>query len=108
MNVYTIRHKATGKFMPARMSRGSNRGWSHWEPTDDKLVFDKSPRVFFSLKSAQNALVQYCLGVHKRHYEPATNFWDDPGGEDFVEIQLPLIPRSRTDFEIITYEMVQV
>lgn len=107
MNVYALRHKPTGKFMPARMSRGSARGWSHWEPTDDKHVFDKSPRLFFTMKAAHNAMVQYCLGVHRRHHEPATNFWDDPGGEDFVEIQLPLIPRSRDDFEIITYELVQ-
>ena len=106
MNVYTIRHKATGKFMPARMSRGSNRGWSHWEPTDDKHVFDKSPRMFFSLKSAQNAIVQYCLGVHKRE-AGWDNHWETPEYSDVTMVFNPPVPRNRDDFEIITYELVQ-
>lgn len=106
MNVYALRHKPTGKFMPVRMSRGSARGWSHWEPTDDKDVFDKSPRVFFTLKSAQNALVQYCLGVHRRD-AGWDNHWEAPEYSDVTFLDAPKVPRKREDFEIITYELVQ-
>lgn len=109
MKVYALRHKATGEFMPARMSRGSARGWSHWSPgAMNEPPYDKSPRLFFTRKGADNSRVMWAMGLHVRH--AGTSYtWDGTSeGYDETVVNEPPVPRHKDDLEVVVYELQEV
>lgn len=101
MEVFAIRHKPTQAWMPARMFKGS-RGWSYWTPADTD-AYDKNPRIFFTKRSAQNALTAWMQGeweqglVQDGDWETGYYMVDgDP------EPKKPKVERKREDMEIVT------
>lgn len=114
MKVWSIRHKATGEWMPARMNRQGRGGWSWWipGPTLDGLAscggFDKNPRVFFSKVSAQRAAANWVRGpmFQERHYTGGSVF-EPPEEYTTIEVEHnPAIPaRASGDLEIVEGEL---
>lgn len=101
-SVYVIRHKPTGKFMPCRMFRTMNSGWSHWEPTETRPGYkphDENPRIFFTLQSARNALTMWLAGAWVKGQTQGNYF--EPPEETGPEPRRPEQPRQREDMEII-------
>lgn len=108
MQVFALRHKATGLFMPAKMSRTGARGWSHWSPgaMEDGAPYDKHPRLFFSRKGADNSRALWAAGVHVRHCGATSGTPDNPPEYyDETTIIAPPIPRHRDDLEVVAYEL---
>lgn len=106
MKVYALRHKATGLFMPTKMSRGSGRGWSWWSPGaagDDP--YDKNPRLFFTRKGADNSRVLWARGPVKRHVGSAYSYLEWPEYYDENEVVAPPVPRHKDDLEVVVYEL---
>lgn len=63
--IFLIQHIPTGKFLPARFFRSSNRGTSLWAPWEEEPKFpyyEPLPRVFYSRNKAANCLGQYLCG----------------------------------------------
>ena len=62
---FVIKHKETGKFMPARI--GLVGGWSGWEPTNKyQSVKDSSPRLFRRRADALRAATSWVKGTWVR------------------------------------------
>ena len=108
MNVYAIRHKPTGSWMPARMFRTSGKGWSYWAPADpssDK-PYNKNPRIFYTLQSARNALTAWLQGEWVRGTVREGD-WET----GYYEVDAEPIPnnppveRKRDDMEIVIFHL---
>jgi len=109
---FALRHRATGKWMPARMFSGAS-GWSYWEPTTDDKPRDPGPRLFFTLTSARNAASAWAQGYWRRHTETEGS-WE----EGYYDVSCPPIPtptaakasppvtRSFHDLEIVPMLLV--
>lgn len=110
MKVYAIKHKPTGQWMPARMTRTSSRGWSHWSPGYVHPVYgeskphDPSPRIFFTLQSARNALTMWLQGTWEVKHYPGSHF--EPPEDGSPEPNTPPAPRSRDDMGIVELDLV--
>ncbi len=78
MNLFIIRHKATGKLMPARSNT-----W--WDPEKDSSV---TPRIFARLVDAKNA---------KRYWEggPLMQVYEQPSGPDWIDDGNSYLERSK-------------
>lgn len=103
MEVFAVRHKPTGKWMPNRMFRTSLRGGSYWNPTSTAEIdrpYDTNPRLFFSLQGARNALTMWLQGEWRNTQTQGTYFEppEDAGPAPFN----PPTPRKREDMEIVT------
>lgn len=106
MEVFAIRHKPTQSWMPARMFKTIGRGWSYWTPGDTVEGldgFDKNPRIFFTKRSAQNALGAWLNG----RWEAQTGTDGDwETGYFTVDIgpapMKPPVERKREDMEIVS------
>jgi hypothetical protein len=64
LNVFAIRHKPTGAFMPVPTGRGGS-GSSYWDPANS--AFGAVPgvhRLFHNKRSAKAALTQWLRGRH--------------------------------------------
>lgn len=112
LEAFAILHIPTGEYMPSRMFRGSSGGWSHWIPGPEPdgwcgcRGFDKNPRIFFSLRSAQNALTAWLMGIHRRE-SGVTHDWEGiPDGFDDHIVDAAPVPRVRGDMEIIPLQLV--
>lgn len=114
MNVYAIKHKPTGAYMPARMFRASNHGWSYWVPGPAPSGwsgldgYDKNPRIFFTLQAARNSLTAWLQGPWKRvtgtDGDWETGYFDVDLGPAPTDAQ-GLPPRVREDMEIVVLEL---
>lgn len=112
MNVYVIKHKPSGTYMPSRIGR-SGRGWSHWNPghidpeLGPEIYYDQNPRIFFTLQSARNALSAWLQGAWERQIgkegDWETGYYEVDTGPAPTE---PLVERHREDMEIIGLELV--
>lgn len=104
MIVYSILHKPSGKFMPQRMSRSGNRGWTHWQPgIEDGHV--ATPRLFNTHRVAAMALTAWLAGVWVRR----TGYNDTMDGPDYYDdlgCELPKVERRREDMEIVKMILV--
>lgn len=102
MEVFAIRHKPTGAWMPHRMYRTSSRGWSHWNPglPTDYPPHDTNPRIFFTLQSARNALTMWLQGAWKNTQTQGTYF--DPPEDAGPAPYKPPVERKRDEMEIVT------
>lgn len=112
MKVYTVRHRHTKLFMPSRMFRTSYRGWSYWEPAAPHLGligYDNIPRLFPTLKSAQNAIVAWVTGPKRvvtgtdGDYE--SGFYTVISG---VESITSATKRNRNDLEIVVMNLKEI
>lgn len=106
MNAYAIRHKATGKYMPCRMTRCGFGGWSWWVPTSQKpndKPFDEHPRIFWTEQAARNALTAWLQGAWRQ--EERSEGWESP--ETYTELvpEAPPEPRAREDMEIVALQV---
>ena len=99
--LYALRHAATGLCMPAL----NGAGYSYWEPTRDDHT-NLRPRLFFTLKSAQNARSAWAQGCWKRE-SGAGNNWECPESYDEVVINDPPTPRALADLKIVTLELME-
>lgn len=100
MEFYALRHCSTGKLMPARMSRTGRGGWSYWSSADvHSCGHGTVPRLFETLRGAQNARSAWARGYHK--YEAWSGYdWEgtpDGGADNLVEDA----GRKLTDLEIV-------
>lgn len=90
LDLYAIRHKPTGGWIPQRYGRGG----SHDEPT-----LTGSPRLFMSLRAARSFLMQWLKGVHVRD-----GYMGDGGErEDDVTIR-KVDSRKPEEMEIVRFE----
>lgn len=103
---FVLRHKATGRVMPAQMSRSWRAGWSYWEPAS----VDRSdhghgsvPRLFETLRSAQNARSAWAQGYHRRESGTTYDWEGTPDGYDDHIIEDA--GRKLDDLEILTVEI---
>lgn len=107
MNFFALKHVATGKLMPARMSRSGRGGWSYWDPTSiviDECGHGSVPRLLETLRSAQNARSAWAQGRHKREVWTGFDWEGTPdGGDDHV---IDDAGRKLTDLEIVPVEVV--
>ncbi len=100
LEVWVVQHEATGEFMPSRMSRGSGKGLSHWQPGPKALAdkpFDPSPRLFHSKRAAQAAASSWGSGRRKWHHTSGSSF-DLP--ESYIRYQKFDKPRT-SELQII-------
>lgn len=109
--VFAIRHIPTGEYMPNKMSRAGAGGWSSWIPGPvlDGYGgcdgYDKNPRIFFSLRSARNALTAWLMGVHSRSTGITDQGWDTEDHYDEHIIEAPPVPRVRAEMEIVPLQL---
>lgn len=109
ITLYALRHKATGLFMPAKMSRGA-RGYSYWNPgvrfNGDK-PYDPSPRLFRSTRAAGVARGLWAAGQWEHQYADRGTYWDQ---DDYrgVAPEKPPVERKPDDLEIVTMHLVEV
>lgn len=105
--VYVIRHKPTGDYMPCRMFRSRNGGWSFWWPGQPGEGwfgcdgFDKNPRIFFEKIGAQRAVTAWLQGVHRRVISNSFDWEGTPDNSDDHIIDAPPFERKREDLEIL-------
>ncbi len=109
MKIWTLRHKSTGRYMPNRMFKQAGKGWSYWNPHEDRagyLPHDQNPRVFFTLQSARNAKAAWCAGEWNKNVQHEG--WESGYAEylDTPTIGSPAAPRNRDDLEIVEGELV--
>ncbi len=108
MKIWSIRHKPSGAFMPARMYRTAGSGWSYWDPLETRpgyRAFDTNPRVFFTLQAARNALTAWLAGEWKRE-QVVSNSYFDPEPYDDLSVAEPTTLRRREDMEIVAGNLV--
>jgi hypothetical protein len=97
--------------MPHRMFRTQGSGWSYWIPGPAPEGWagcdghDKNPRLFYSLRSAQNALTMWLQGVWKRDQGTTTDWEGIPDGYDDMKVNEPPIKRKREDMEVVELEL---
>lgn len=105
---YVLRHVATGRVMPALMSRSGRGGWSFWNPasvdrSEHGHGHGTAPRLFETLRSAQNARSAWAQGYHKRVAWSGYDWEGIPdGGEEHL---IEDAGRKLTDLEITVVEV---
>lgn len=94
------------------MHRSQPGGWSHWipgPPLDGWAGcngFDKNPRIFYSLRSAQRALTAWLMGLHSRSTGGGSSGWDADDFYDDHIVNAPPVPRVRAEMEILPLELL--
>lgn len=107
-SVFAIRHIPTQEFMPCRMNKG-HTGWSYWSPGNrGDPPYDRNPRLFFSRKSATNALTMWLQGVWKRDQGTSHDWEGIPDGYDELTSNTPPIPRNREEMEIVEFKLMEL
>lgn len=115
MKVWSVKHVATGDWMPARMNRQGRGGWSWWvpgRPLDGRAScggFDKNPRVFFSKASAQRAVAQWLRGpMAQTQHHTGGSYFESPDSYTTVDpVEVPdLPPRKAGDLVVVEGELV--
>lgn len=97
IDLYAIRHKPTGGWIPARRGRGG----SHDEPR-----LTGTPRLFTSAQSARSFLVQWLKGIHVRHVSSQTTWGGFPETGDEVVIR-KVESRKKEDMEIVLFQALE-
>lgn len=92
MKFYAIRHKPTGTILNINWTKGA----SYWDPISIEIDAIP-PRLFTTLRAAQNFINSWLRGTVKQHY-------DDENGGSYLEIT-PVPTRKRDDLEIIPVEL---
>ncbi|MEY2653414.1 MAG: hypothetical protein RLZZ524_441 [Pseudomonadota bacterium] len=88
--------------MPARLESSVRGGWSYWDPStpDSQAAHPLSPpRLFVTLRSAQNARSAWAQGHHKREAWSGYDWEGVPdGGDTHVVLD---VGRKPDDLEIV-------
>ena len=103
---FALKHSATGRLMPALMARSGRGGWSYWNPASvdrSEHGHGSAPRLFETLRSAQNARSAWAQGYHKREAWSGYDWEGIPDGEDNHVIEDA--GRKLTDLEIVRVEV---
>ena len=95
---FVIRHKESQEFMPTKMFRTSNRGFSCWRSLDEQ-PYDPTPRLFRTKKAAYNAIIAWARGEYVREIEESGGYFDLSETKDFSYYKD--IGRKKSDLEII-------
>jgi len=99
---FILRHTATGRVMPAQMSRSGRGGWSFWNPASpdtNEHGHGPVPRLFPTLRSAQNARGAWAQGEHTRKSGVTYDWEGTPDGYDDHFIKP--VGRQLADLEIV-------
>lgn len=102
---YALRHKPTGKYMPARMTKAGRAGWSWWDPASmHNSGVGPQPRLFTTPIAVKNAAAMWLKGTAS-----AVTSTDWESGHTEVEgVAYDKVKgRKRDDLEIIEFELVQ-
>jgi hypothetical protein len=104
MEFWTIRHKPSMTFMPARPGGRKARGWSHWTPRVQHPLYSKppgAPRLFESERAAKNALTCWLQG--EWHVQYGSVSWEEGGGTEEIGCapEDPEQPRHRDEMEVV-------
>lgn len=103
MDVYAIRQKSTGFFLPKPKGR-MGRGGSHTEP---QKCLPKEIRRFHSKISAERALTAWLMGKHIKIIEWEQESWEMAGYYAHVGNEvIPQPHRKREDMEVIILETI--
>lgn len=100
---YGIRHKVTGRLMPATIGRQA-RGWSFWDPITSACMQlpQEPPRLFASKRSAINAASGWAQEIHVVTTQWEQDGWESPGYQvSHVEVLDPERPRKYSDLEVV-------
>lgn len=103
IDIWVIQHVRTKKFMPSRMFRIRSAGWSWWEPDSEEeqhKPHDANPRVFYSERSAINAVAMWTQGGWRRS-QGTHHSYDGPEDYDEMEPMKPDYPRAKGDLVIL-------
>lgn len=103
---FVLRHKATERLMPAQMSRSGRCGWSYWNPASadrSEHGHGSVPRLFETLRSAQNARSAWAQGYHRRESGVTYDWEGTPDGYDNHLVDDA--GRKLTDLEILVVEL---
>lgn len=110
MKYYVVRHKATGRLMPARMFRTNTRGWSTWEPSDKPGYgyggYGTVPRLFDSEIAARRAIIAWAEGPWFAPKE-SEGSWEE-GYYEYLGTPVPKGDkkgRSRDELEVLSAEL---
>ena len=95
---YAIRHKPTGEFMPAKMSKNSGRGFSFWEPAAGP-IYTAIPRLLDTEKQAKLVLAGWLAGKWEYEWSRSGEYGEEE--ECYIAPQRPEIERKREDMEIV-------
>jgi hypothetical protein len=94
MEVFAIRVFGTTKYLPMRKK---SRGFSYDEPTDEK-----PPRLFYTKRSAQNALTAWLQGVWENHTVTSGYYGEDV---DVYPEPKKVEGRQREMMEIVKFQL---
>lgn len=100
--VYAIKHVPTKRLMPQR--RGA--GHSYWEPTED-IGEPRNPRLFFTMRSAQNALTAWLQGIWRSDLNVTTDWEGNSESSNDLTINEPDVPRTRADMAIVAFKVTE-
>lgn len=95
-NIYCVRQKSTGYFIP-RIKVGNFKGGSYSEPEKDCV-----PRIFYSKTAAQSFINVWVKGIHKDY---SIKF--DGEYEHTIKIEKQ-DHRNKNDMEIIEFKMIEI
>lgn len=104
---YVIRHKATGRLLPARMSQTRTCS-TLWEPTNMMLrvPVDPAPRLFVSADSARRCIAAWAAGVWGyKTVSFGSNPLDD---ESRFGPDTPPVPRWKDQLEVVRVALFEV
>lgn len=104
-NIFYIRHKPTGNFMPVM------KGPSYWDPVNHYYPPNhvNCARAFYSKRSATATLTQWLRGEHKPLVEAEQDGWNGPSYQVTVGTEVvPVAGRNRDDMEIVEYKLTEV
>jgi len=98
IDLFAIRHRPTGGWIPARVGRGGS---------NDEPVLTGSPRLFKNHQAARCFLVQWLKGKHIRHVTHGTYsgvvFGSFGDGDDDEVIIKPVPSRKKEEMEIVLF-----
>lgn len=93
---FTLRHKASGEFMPEAKGR---KGYSHWNPSNPESKFEyasNTPRIFSTRRNADGSRKAWAANPNAE-YRGYTNYH---GEDDYNVISKP-DGRTKEDLEVV-------
>lgn len=91
---YVIRHKPTGRLLPARVRA------THYE--FDRLEGVHEPRLFKSERAAKNCATCWAQGAWSQELRTESDGWEQPSYSYLAEaVPQPVEGRSRADLEVV-------
>jgi hypothetical protein len=114
VELFAIRHKATGKFMPQRLFKKNGAGFTYWEPHDNTPNgyggVTTVPRLFNNRQGVRQAINAWERGHASKLTFQERESWEMPeeytveAGVTYDSKLLPH-PRKPGDLEIVTFTL---